>query len=200
MIGDFIYDLFHGLGPVVTLLALFLIFVIDAAIFPAIPEVFAVIFFLANPLPEGSALVWGVAILIMAVLGELAGNTLLYLVVRNLLVKKKRTPRILERMMKRYVKFLVCRDEKIILVNRVAPVVPMVGAFMAVCEWSYRKSISYVFIGSLAKYSFLLILVGSFGVMYERDTAQVISIVAVIVVIAVSALLSFIYRRRMENQ
>jgi membrane protein YqaA with SNARE-associated domain len=200
MIGDFIYDLFHGLGPVVTLLALFLIFVIDAAIFPAIPEVFAVIFFLANPLPEGSALVWGLAILTMAVLGELAGNTLLYLVVRNLLVKKKRTPRILERMMKRYVKFLVCRDEKIILVNRVAPVVPMVGAFMAVCEWSYRKSISYVFIGSLAKYSFLLILVGSFGVMYERDTAQVISIVAVIVVIAVSALLSFVYRRRMENQ
>jgi membrane protein YqaA with SNARE-associated domain len=200
MIGDFIYDLFHGLGPVVALLALFLIFVIDAAIFPAIPEVFAVLFFLANPLPDESAIVWGLAILSMAILGELVGNTVLYLVVRNLLVKKKRVPRLLERMMKRYVKFLVCKDERIILVNRVAPVVPMVGAFMAVCSWDYRRSISYVFVGSVVKYSFLLILVGSFGIVYERETAQIISIVAVLAVIGISGLLSLIYRRRMQNQ
>lgn len=200
MIGDFIYDLFHGLGPAVTLLALFLIFVIDAAIFPALPEVFAVIFFLANPLPDGSALVWGLAILCMAILGELAGNTLLYVIVRNILVKKRKMPRFLERVMKRYMDFLVVKDEKIILVNRVAPVVPMVGAFMAVCEWSYRRSISYIFFGAVAKYSFLLLLVGFFGVMYERETAQVIALVAVLVIIAISGLLSLAYRRRMRDQ
>lgn len=200
MIGDFIYDLFHGLGPAVTLLALFLIFVIDAAIFPALPEVFAVIFFLANPLPDGSALVWGLAILCMAILGELAGNTLLYVIVRNILVKKRKMPRFLERMMKRYVDFLVVKDEKIILVNRVAPVVPMVGAFMAVCEWSYPRSISYIFFGAVAKYSFLLLLVGFFGVVYERETAQVIALVAVLVIIVISGLLSLVYRRRMRDQ
>lgn len=200
MIGDFIYDLFHALGPVVALLALFLIFVIDAAVFPALPEVFAVLFFLANPLPAGSEFVWGMAILSTAILGELAGNTLLYLIVKNLLVKKKRIPRLLERMMKRYVRFLVCKDERIILVNRVAPVVPMVGAFMAVCEWKYRRSMEYIFIGSLAKYSFLLILVGSFGIIYERQTAQIVSILAVLAIIGISGLLSLIYRRRMKDQ
>jgi membrane protein YqaA with SNARE-associated domain len=200
MIGDFIYDLFHGLGPAVTLLALFLIFVIDAAIFPALPEIFAVIFFLANPLPDGSALVWGLAILCMAILGELAGNTLLYVIVRNILVKKRKMPIFLEMVMKRYVDFLVVKDEKIILVNRVAPVVPMVGAFMAVCEWSYRRSISYIFFGAVAKYSFLLLLVGFFGVVYERETAQIIALVAVLVIIAISGLLSLAYRKRMRDQ
>ncbi|MCK4367399.1 MAG: hypothetical protein KAW84_05575 [Thermoplasmata archaeon] len=200
MIGDFVYDLFYGLGPAVALLALFIIFVIDAAIFPALPEVFAVLFFMANPLPDGSALVWGLAILCIAILGELVGNTLLYLIVRNLLVKKKRMPRFLEKVMKRYMNFLIVKDEKVILVNRVAPVVPMVGAFMAVCEWSYPRSISYIFLGSLAKYSFLLLLVGSFGVLYEKETAQIVALVAVLAIIMVSGLLSLIYRRRMTNQ
>ncbi len=200
MIGDFIYDLFHGLGPAVTLLALFLIFVIDAAIFPALPEIFAVIFFLANPLPDGSALIWGLAILCMAVLGELAGNTLLYVIVRNMLVKKKKMPRFLERVMKRYMDFLVVKDEKIILVNRIAPVVPMVGAFMAVCEWSYRRSISYIFFGAVAKYGFLLLLVGFFGAVYEKETAQIIALVAVLAIIVISGLLSLAYRRIMRDQ
>ena len=200
MIGDFIYDLFHGLGPAVTLLALFLIFVIDAAIFPALPEIFAVIFFLANPLPDGSALIWGLAVLCTAVLGELAGNTLLYVIVRNILVKKKKMPRFLERVMKRYMDFLVVKDEKIILVNRVAPVVPMVGAFMAVCEWSYRRSISYIFFGAVAKYGFLLLLVGFFGAVYEGETAQIIALVAVLAIIVISGLLSLAYRRRIRDQ
>lgn len=200
MIGDFIYDLFHGLGPVVALLALFVIFVIDAAIFPALPEVFAVIFFLANPLPDGSALVWGLAILCMAILGELTGNTLLYVIVRNLLVRKKEMPGFLERVMKRYVDFLIVKDEKIILMNRIAPVVPMVGAFMAVCEWSYRRSMSYIFLGAVAKYSFLLLLVGFFGMVYEKETAQIIALVAVLAIIVISGLLSVVYRRRMRDQ
>ncbi|MFQ5883485.1 MAG: hypothetical protein ACE5IO_00120 [Thermoplasmata archaeon] len=200
MIGDFIYDLFHSLGPVFVLLTLYLIFLIDAAIFPALPEVFAVLFFLANPLPEGSALIWGLAVLCIAILGELTGNTALYLIVRNLLVKKKKMPSFLERLMKRYMDFLIVKDEKIILVNRVAPVVPMVGAFMAVCEWSYRRSMTYIFFGSVAKYSFLLLLVGFFGVVYERGTAEIFALVAVLAIIVISGLLSVVYRRRIMNQ
>lgn len=200
MIGDMIYELFRGLGPVIALLAVFLIFVIDAALFPALPEVFAVLFFLANPLPDGNMVTWGLAILSMAILGELAGNTLLYLFVNNILVKKRRMPRLLDRWMKRWVNFLVVRDERVILVNRIAPVVPMVGAFIAVCEWSYRKSILYVFLGSVAKYSFLLLLVGYFGITYERGTAQLIAVVAVLVIIGISGICSLIYRRKLMRQ
>ncbi|MFQ6106546.1 MAG: hypothetical protein ACE5QF_03015 [Thermoplasmata archaeon] len=200
MIGDFIYDLFHGLGPIVALVALYLIFVIDAAIFPAIPEAFAVLFFLANPLPEGSTLVWGLSVLSMAIMGELTGNTALYLIVRNLLVKRKKMPSFLDKVMKRYVSFLIVRDERIILVNRIAPVVPFVGAFMAVCNWSYQRSLAYIFLGSVAKYSFLLLLVGCFGVVYEREVAQIIALVAVLSIIGISGLFSILYRRRMITQ
>ncbi|MFQ6128104.1 MAG: hypothetical protein ACE5QW_04295 [Thermoplasmata archaeon] len=200
MIGDLIYDLFHGLGPIIALLALYAIFVVDAAIFPALPEVFAVLFFLANPVPEGSALIWGLSILSMAVMGELTGNTLLYLVVRNLLVRRKKIPAFLERVMKRYIDFLIVKDEKIILVNRIAPVVPFVGAFMAVCKWSYVRSMTYIFLGSVAKYSFLLLLVGYFSLVYERETTQIVALVAVLAVIGVSALFSIIYRKRIGSQ
>lgn len=200
MIGDLIYDLFHSLGPAMALLALYLIFVIDAAIFPALPEIFAVLFFMANPLPDGSALIWGLAILAMAVLGELTGNTLLYLLVRNLLVKKQKMPAFLDRLMKRYMNFLIVKDEKIILVNRIAPVVPFVGAFMAVCDWSYKRSISYIFLGSVAKYGLLLLLIGQFSLIYEKGTAQLVALVAVLAVIAISAIFSVIYRKRIANQ
>jgi len=200
MIGDLIYDLFHSLGPVMALLALYLIFVIDAAIFPALPEIFAVLFFMANPLPDGSALIWGLAVLSTAILGELTGNTLLYLIVRNLLVKKRKMPAFLERVMKRYMDFLIVKDEKIILVNRIAPVVPFVGAFMAVCDWSYKRSITYIFLGSVAKYGFLLLLIGQFSLIYERGTAQLIALIAVLAVIGISALFSVIYRKRIADQ
>jgi uncharacterized membrane protein YdjX (TVP38/TMEM64 family) len=182
------------------LLALYLIFVIDAAIFPALPEIFAVLFFMANPLPDGSALIWGLAVLSTAILGELTGNTLLYLIVRNLLVKKRKMPAFLERVMKRYMDFLIVKDEKIILVNRIAPVVPFVGAFMAVCDWSYKRSITYIFLGSVAKYGFLLLLIGQFSLIYERGTAQLIALIAVLAVIGISALFSVIYRKRIADQ
>lgn len=200
MIGDLIYSLFHGLGPVILLLVLYAIFVVDAAIFPALPEIFAVLFFMANPLPEGSSLTWGLAILSMATLGELTGNTLLYLVVRNLLVRKRRMPAFLEKVMKRYIGFLVVRDERIILVNRVAPVVPFVGAFMAVCNWSYERSIAYIFLGSVAKYSLLLLLIGQFSIVYERETAQIIALVAVLALIGTSGFFSVLYRKRIVSQ
>ena len=187
---DSIYDWFLTYGTVYALLGLFLILLIDATIFPALPELFAVLAFMLQP-----TLWWGVAILIIAVSAEVCGNSLLYL-----LVKRKRLPSKIRKVMKKWVRFLVLRDERILLVNRVAPVLPFTGAFIATCKWNYARSISYIAIGGLAKYSFLLLLVGMLSMSFDRDVAQVVALVAIIIVIALSLLASTVYRKRLRTK
>jgi hypothetical protein len=105
-------------------------------------------------------------------------------------------PKFMKRAMNKYIQFLVLKDERLILSNRIAPTVPLVGAFISACEWDFKKSIMYVAIGGLVKYTFLLSIVGAFNVAYPRDTAQNLTFVMVIVFIVVSALLAFIKSRR----
>ena len=92
--------LFSFLGPAGALAALFLLFVIDAAIFPALPELAIVVTYLYGA-PEFEPLPRALLLLSMALAGELAGNTLLYLWVRRLLVDRGRLPRWVERGMAR---------------------------------------------------------------------------------------------------
>jgi membrane protein YqaA with SNARE-associated domain len=189
MLGEGIYEFFYSFGSLGMLFGLFLILVVDAMIFPALPELFAVLVFSWNP-----SLIWAVFILITACSAEVVGNSSLYY-----LVKKAKLPRFIKRTMEKYINLLVLQDEKIILMNRIAPVVPFVGAFIAACNWDYRRSILYIMIGGIVKYSFLLILVGIFNVMYDRRSAQLITLTAVVILIGVSFLLSFISRKRLKS-
>jgi membrane protein YqaA with SNARE-associated domain len=196
-LADAIAGALAFLGPVGTPLALYLIFVLDAALFPALPEVFIALF-LAVP-PAGTPLaLWALALLATAVAGEATGNALLYLVVRRVFVARGRWPRFLEKVMRRWTQFLVVKDERIILVNRVAPVVPLVGMFIAVLGWDFRRSLLYVVVGAAAKYAVLLALLATILVAYPREIAEWITITAVLVVVAVSAVTSLLYRRRLK--
>ena len=197
-LGQWLVGLFVFLGPIGTLLGLLVVFVVDAAIVPTLPELAFVVTYGLVAETFGSW-VWGAALLAIALAGEGIGNTLLYLFVRRVLIEKGRMPGILSNAMRRWTKFLVVRDERIILVNRVAPVVPFVGAFVATLGWSYRKSISYVLIGSFAKYSFLLGLVVGLDLVYDPTTAMLITIATVLVLIVVSLVGSVIVRRRMAR-
>jgi len=190
MLGEGIYELFSSFGSLGMLFGLFLILVVDAMIFPALPELFAVLVFSWDP-----SLIWAVFILIVACSAEVIGNSSLYY-----LVKKAKLPRFIKRTMKKYINLLVLKDEKIILMNRVAPVVPFVGAFITACSWNYRRSILYILIGGIAKYSFLLTLAGVFNIMYDRRSAQLIALTAVVILISVSFLLSLIARRRLKKR
>jgi len=183
---EWLFGWFQGFGPVFALLGLFLIFVIDSTIFPALPELFAVLAFLMSP-----SLEWGVALLVTACLAEVVGNSLLYF-----LVRWKKLPDFITRAMKRWIRFIFLRDERIILLNRIAPVMPFTGAFIAVCKWSYRKSMLFLVAGGLAKYSALFLLVGAFNYGFEAETAQLFSMIAVLAVICVSLLASYVYRKR----
>jgi len=190
-LGDVISSALLFLGPIGMIVALFLVFLVDSAIFPALPEVFAIAFFIQYTDLGWDPLQWAFLVFAAAISGEVAGNTLLYLSVKSFIVRKGRMPRRLERTMKKYVNFLLLKDERIILLNRVAPALPFVGAFTAVCNWNFRRAISYVVLGASLKYPVLLAFAGFFGYLYEPRTAQMYSLIMVIAVVAVSGVASW---------
>ncbi len=194
-LDEFLAALFGSLGPVGSLLALLLIFAGDAALFPALPEAWIVVTYAYRP-EVTDPLVWTALLLGTAVVGDVLGTTALYAVVRRVLVEGRRMPGWLERGMQRWTGFLLVRDERVILLNRLAPVVPFVGAFIATLRWNYRRSIAYVAVGGLAKYAVLLFVVFEVGVAYDVATARWITLGLVVAVVALSFVGSFLVRRR----
>ncbi len=194
-VDELLGGLFAFLGLPGIVLGLFLVFAVDAALFPLLPELAVVLAFSFRP--SGlDPLVWAVVLLVAAVAGEAVGNSALYVIVRRALINRGRMPAMIERAMRRWIDFLIVRDERIILVNRVAPVVPLLGAFIATCRWDVRKSLAYVVIGAAGKYSFLLALSGFLGVAYDPAVARWVTVALVLVIVAVSLVASVVYRRR----
>ncbi len=177
---------------------MFLIFLVDAALFPALPEVFIVGFYFLHPAFNMAPLPWALTLLGVALAGDVAGNSLLYWVVKAGLVRTNRMPGWLDRAMKKWTSLLLVRDERVILVNRIAPAVPLTGAFIAVCGWSLRKSLGYVLLGGAVKYSVLLVLIGAVGLAFSPDVARIVTIVAVVVFVGASLVAGRMQARRME--
>ena len=194
-VADWLAGLFAFLGPGGTLVALFLVFVIDAAIIPTLPELAVVLSYLYRGAGV-DPLSWALLLLAMAVCGEVVGNTAMFLWVRRLVEDRGHLPRLVGRAMRAWTNLMIVPDERIILVNRVAPVVPFVGAFLAVVGWSVRRSIVYIILGAAAKYGLLLVLVGYLGVAYDPGTATLITVAAVLVLVGVSVGAALAYRRR----
>lgn len=199
-LGEAVVGLFTFLGTAGTLVALFLIFVVDATLVPSVPEFFAVVFFASGNVWSLPALAWGGLILGTAVSGELVGNAILYTAIDRGLVRADRMPGWLARGMRGWVNFLLVRDERIILVNRIVPTVPMVGAFIATLGWDVRRSFAYIAVGGVAKYSALLVLAGLFGVVFPPEVSQTYTLVFVVVFVLVSALVSLGFRRRARRR
>jgi membrane protein YqaA with SNARE-associated domain len=186
--ADFIVGLFTGLGTLGLLLALFTIFLLDGMLIPMLPEIFVVIFYMSGP----NTIEWGLLLVLTAVVGAICGNAFLYLIVRKIGL-----PKFLTKRMEQYTKILFVSDERLILVNRIAPVLPFVGAFIATMGWDVRKSLAYVALGGLVKYSVLVALAGTFLVLFEEGTARLASLILVILVIVISLIASRIQKRRL---
>jgi len=174
-----------------------LIFLADAALFPALPEVFIVGFYFLHPALGMPPLPWALALLGVALVGDVAGNALLYGIVKAGLVRTKRMPGWLDRAMKKWTSLLLVRDERVILVNRIAPAVPLTGAFIAVCGWSLRRSLAYVVLGGALKYSVLLVLTGVAGLAFSPDLARTVTLVAVVGFVGASLVAGRLRARRM---
>lgn len=187
MIGEDIIDLFASLGDIGMLLALVVIIWIDGTAFPTLPEVWMIWIFGANP----GSFTWGVLLVLVASLASLLGNFTLYA-----LVKKAKLPGWIQRKMKQYTDFLIVRDERLLLLNRLAPVVPYTGAFIAACGWDVRKSAVYIFVSALAKFSAIVLIAWLSFDNLRRELAPWVSLAAVALLIGASVVASVVYRKR----
>jgi hypothetical protein len=166
------------------------VFLVDSLIFPTLPELFTVIAFMYDPSPA-----WGLSILLVVLVGEFIGMTSLYLVVEHIKVPKR-----VQVIATRYVNFLIMGDERLLLVNRVAPMIPFCGAFVSIIDtWTYRRALSFLITGAALKYGLILLMSGFFYQFFSGPMAQLITLSFVAVVIVLSFLYSYVHQKRMKN-
>lgn len=189
-IGQVIYDLFGDSGDLGVLLCIFLIFLLDALLVPTLPELFFILGFMAGA-EHNTPIVFGCELLLMAILAELVGILSLYYVVKHIRIPKK-----IEKLVDTYTKFLVMGDERLLLLNRIAPMIPFAGAFIAIAKWNLKKSISYIVLGCVLKYGIIMLLSNMFLDFFSSDQAQLFMIIMIVVVIAVSMVLSIVVKKR----
>lgn len=148
------------------LAAVAVVFVLDGLGIPLLPEVAVLLAFFQNQ-------TWGfaIALLVIAALVEAFIAGILYV-----LTGLVGMPRWLNRLMDGYSGSLLVSDERLVLLNRLVPVLPVVGAFIRVRGWNPAKAIGYVALGSVAKYG-ILILGSKWALDYfHSDVAMVVSL------------------------
>jgi membrane protein DedA with SNARE-associated domain len=191
-LGQAIYDLFGANGEWGLVLCIFLIFLLDALLIPTLPELFFVLAFIGGA-NYGHPLLFGVELLIAAVIAEQIGIFSLYLVVKKY---NHKIPKKIQSALDKYTQFLVVSDEKLLLLNRVAPMLPFAGAFVAILNWSVPKSAFYIAIGCVVKFGFIMMLSNFFYNYFQSEESQIITIVMILAVIAVSIILSFFVKKK----
>jgi membrane protein DedA with SNARE-associated domain len=191
-LGQAIYDLFGANGEWGLVLCIFLIFLLDALLIPTLPELFFVLAFIGGA-NYGHPLLFGVELLIAAVIAEQIGIFSLYLVVKKY---NHKIPKKIQSALDKYTQFLVVSDEKLLLLNRVAPMLPFAGAFVAILNWSVPKSAFYIAIGCVVKFGFIMMLSNFFYNYFQSEESQIITIVMILAVIAVSIVLSFFVKKK----
>jgi len=186
-IGEWMYDIFGPDSAALVIMFVFLIFFIDALFFPTLPELFFIIGFMYSP-----SLLFGLQLLTAVVIAEVLGIALLYWIVEHI-----RVPGRIKRIADRYVKFLICNDERMLLVNRVAPMIPFAGAFISLIDnWRISKAMFYIVIGCVIKYGIIMLMSNFFFNYFESGAAQTYTICLIIIVIAVSIAAAFLRKRK----
>jgi len=148
-------------------LAVALLFLLDGLGVPLMPEVGVLLAFKIDPTAG-----WGIALLGVVVAMELLASLLLYGMVRYIGL-----PGRMERFLAGYSRTLLVSDERLLLLNRVVPVLPMSGAFIHIRQWPPVRSFVYIAVGSFAKYGLLLLAAGSAYNYFQSGTAFAVGLV-----------------------
>ena len=190
MIGNDIIDLFSDLGDVGMLLAISIIIWIDGTAFPTLPEMWVVLIF-GTHAGLADSFAWGLLLVVIATFASLTGNLALYA-----LVKVAKLPKWIQKKMKQYTEFLIVKDERLLILNRFAPIVPYTGAFIAVCGWDLKKSVIYVFLSGLAKFAVIVTISWLSFDNLRQEVAPFVSLGVVAILLTASIISSLLYRRR----
>lgn len=197
-VGSALWGLFGPLGPWGGLIFIFLLFYIDAILIPTLPELFVVLVFVAQDhIASDWMLAYGVLMLLTIMLAEVVGVMSLYLIIKRAKLGSYREK--VSRAVERYRRFLLVQDERMILLNRIAPILPFLGGFIALSSWNLRRSIIYVMIGGALKYGIILIMSGFFLAYFSQSTAQTVTMAMIIGILVASFIASTIRKRKVEN-
>jgi hypothetical protein len=191
MIGQDIINLFASLGDIGMLLAITVIIWIDGTAFPTLPEVWMVWIFGAHP----SSFAWGAVLVIVASVASLLGNFTLYG-----LVKVAKLPAWMQKKMRQYTNFLLVHDERLLLLNRIAPIVPYTGAFIATCNWNPRKCAVYILASALVKFSIIVMISWASFDKLKEEVAPWVSLGFVAAFLIASIIVSFIYKKHQTSK
>lgn len=188
-VGDFLFDLFAGLGDQGILICIFLLFLLDALLVPTVPELFFILAIGANTSWEFSLLV-----LVVGFAGEMVGVFFLYNV-----VKRTGLPKRVDKALKKYINFLIVSDEKVMLINRIAPMVPFTGAVMAAMRkrWDIRKCLLWLVIGYVFKYGLIMLFGQTATTFFDGGTSRTVMLIAIIAMIVISAVVAFLRKKKM---
>lgn len=185
--GDWLFSLFDGLGPEWVLLCICLLFLLDAILVPTLPEVFFIMGFDRQP-----TAMFGCELLLAAIIGELIGIFSLYYIVKHI-----RVPKRVSKIADKYVNFLIVSDERALLMNRIAPMIPFAGAFIALIDsWDPKKCVFYIVTGCVLKYGAILLASGFFYTFFTGKMAQQVMLVFIIAVIVLSFIASYVKKKR----
>ncbi|TQS81432.1 MAG: hypothetical protein A3Q59_05135 [Methanomethylophilus alvi] len=190
-IGQSIYDLFGGNGEIGILLCIFLIFLLDALVIPTLPELFFVIGFMAGTEYTDVPVLFGCELIAAAAAAELIGIFSLYYVVEHIRIPKK-----VEKAVGAYTDFLVLGDERLLLLNRVAPMIPFAGAFISIMKWNPAKCAFYIVLGCVLKYGIIMLLSDFFYGFFDSGDAQTFTLIMIFAVIGASMALSLYLKKR----
>lgn len=187
LIGEEIVDSFQSFGESGMLAALTILVLVDGAGVPTVPEMWLVFFFGAHP----EAFAWGLTIAVVASVAGLGG-----ILIQYSLAKLARLPKKVGRIMRRYTDFLILHDERLLLINKAAPMIPFSGAFVAILEWDLRKSLAYSLMGALGKTSMIVTLTYFTYGGIAREIAGWVSVIVVGCVMGASLVFSVVLKRR----
>ncbi len=180
-------DIFGPYGEPGVMLMVFVAFLLDASLIPMLPELFIIVGFSYNPTPG-----FAVILVCLAIVAECLGNFLLYSA-----VERFGLPEFLKKIMNKYVNFLIFNDEKMLLVNRIAPMLPYSGAFISVIDdWKISRALFYVFIGCLLKYGVILALSSVFYQYFTNDVAIYMTFALVFGIIVISFIASYFRKKK----
>lgn len=183
----FMLDVFGPFGEPGVVLMVFIAFLLDAMLIPFLPEIFIILGFSYNPEPY-----FAVILVTVSILAEVIGNCILYLV-----VKKIRVPKRIRSIANKYVGILLVSDERMLLVNRIAPLIPYSGAFIAmVGGWKLPRALFYISLGCVLKYGLILSMSSIFYAYFSSNMASIMMIVFVVVILAISLALSYVRQKR----
>ncbi len=183
---DQAYAAFASYGAPGMLALLLVVVFLDAIVIPLGPELLAIAIFATD-----MRLDWAIPIVAVVAVGQVGGTTLLYLVGKHPTL----LPNYVKKVMIRYRSSLLIKDEKIIFVNCFVPILPFLGAFVAVSNWNYAKAMSLVVLGGVLKYSLFLSMSRSFHYLFETGIAQAASLITVLCLLVVSGVYAFRKRK-----